>query len=186
VVPECRKDPRGAPQVAAKTGYVPYTMVVSPLVRDGQTIGVISLLDRRDGEPYQQLDLARAALFADLAVVALDLDTFPLSSTDGAHRLRARIEGGRKLRIDPDTYLAALRDWAAHGAASRFALSPDEAASASASSERGRAHRRARSRAAPTAPASFWDPPHGLTGMYHYWSFQGIDALVSAAWAAAP
>jgi hypothetical protein len=83
VVPECRKDPRWAPQVAAKTGYVPYTMVVSPLVRDGQTIGVISLLDRRDGEPYQQLDLSRAALFADLAVVALDLDTFPLSSTGG-------------------------------------------------------------------------------------------------------
>jgi len=83
VVPECRKDPRFARQVAAKTGYVPYTMVVSPLVRDGQTIGVISLLDRRDGEPYQQRDLARAALFADLAVVALDLDAFPLSSRGG-------------------------------------------------------------------------------------------------------
>lgn len=27
---------------------------------------------------------------------------------------------------------------------------------------------------------SFWDPPRGLTGMYHYWSFKGIDALVSA------
>ena len=83
VVPECRKDPRWAPQVAAKTGYVPYTMVVAPLVRDGSTIGVISLLDRRDGEPYQQPDVARAALFADLAVVALDLDAFPLSSRGG-------------------------------------------------------------------------------------------------------
>jgi cholesterol oxidase len=30
------------------------------------------------------------------------------------------------------------------------------------------------------ARESFWDPPHGLTGMYHYWSFRGIDALVSA------
>jgi cholesterol oxidase len=30
------------------------------------------------------------------------------------------------------------------------------------------------------ARESFWDPPHGLTGMYHYWSFHGIDALVSA------
>jgi cholesterol oxidase len=30
------------------------------------------------------------------------------------------------------------------------------------------------------ARESFWDPPHGLTGMYHYWSFKGIDALVSA------
>ena len=83
VVPECRKDSRFARQVAAKTGYVPYTMVVAPLVRDGKAIGVISLLDRRDGEPYQQPDVARAALFADLAVVALDLDAFPLSSRGG-------------------------------------------------------------------------------------------------------
>src|SRR4051812_21991709 len=30
------------------------------------------------------------------------------------------------------------------------------------------------------ARESFWDPPHGLTGMYHYWSFRGIDVLVSA------
>jgi cholesterol oxidase len=30
------------------------------------------------------------------------------------------------------------------------------------------------------ARESFWDPPHGLTGMYHYWSFRGIDALVSS------
>ena len=30
------------------------------------------------------------------------------------------------------------------------------------------------------ARESFWDPDRGLTGMYHYWSFRGIDALVSA------
>jgi cholesterol oxidase len=30
------------------------------------------------------------------------------------------------------------------------------------------------------ARESFWDPSRGLTGMYHYWSFRGIDSLVSA------
>jgi cholesterol oxidase len=30
------------------------------------------------------------------------------------------------------------------------------------------------------ARESFWDPARGLTGMYHYWSFRGIDSLVSA------
>jgi putative methionine-R-sulfoxide reductase with GAF domain len=85
-VPECRKDPRFAAQVAAKTGYVPYTMVVVPLQRDGRTIGVLSLLDKRDGGPYLHEDLARAALFADLAVVALDLDTFGLSTSGGGGR----------------------------------------------------------------------------------------------------
>jgi hypothetical protein len=82
-VPECRKDPRFARQVAAGTGYVPYTMVVAPLIREGKPIGVLSVLDRRDGGPYLREDLGKVALFADLAVVALDLDTFPLSSTGG-------------------------------------------------------------------------------------------------------
>jgi cholesterol oxidase len=30
------------------------------------------------------------------------------------------------------------------------------------------------------ARESFWHPEKGLLGMYHYWSFNGIDALVSA------
>jgi hypothetical protein len=82
-VPECRKDPRFARQVAAGTGYVPYTMAVAPLIRDTKTIGCLAVLDRRDGGPYLREDLAKVHLFADLAVVALDLDTFPLSSTGG-------------------------------------------------------------------------------------------------------
>jgi Protein kinase domain/GAF domain len=86
-VPECRSDPRFAAQVAAKTGYVPYTMLVTPLVRDGKTIGALSLLDRRDGGPYRHEDLARAALFADLAVVALDLDVLPATAAGGRTRL---------------------------------------------------------------------------------------------------
>jgi hypothetical protein len=82
-VPECRKDPRFARQVAAGTGYVPYTMANAPLIRDGKTIGCLAVLDRRDGGPYLREDLVKVALFADLAVVALDLDTFPLSSSGG-------------------------------------------------------------------------------------------------------
>jgi hypothetical protein len=82
-VPDCRKDPRWAHQVAARTGYVPYTMLVTPLMREGHPIGVLSVLDRRDGGPYRYEDVPRAALFADLAVVALDLDTMPLSTSGG-------------------------------------------------------------------------------------------------------
>ena len=82
-VPECRKDPRWKAQVAARTGYVPYTMLVTPLIKDGKPIGALSLLDKRDGGPYRHEDLGRAALFADLAVVALDLDTFPMSTAGG-------------------------------------------------------------------------------------------------------
>jgi hypothetical protein len=45
---------------------------------------------------------------------------------DAPPRLAAVIAEVRKIRIDPDTYTAALRDWVANGAASRYALPPDE------------------------------------------------------------
>lgn len=38
----------------------------------------------------------------------------------------ARIATVKALRIDAETYVSALRDWARHGAASRYALPPDE------------------------------------------------------------
>jgi eukaryotic-like serine/threonine-protein kinase len=73
-VADCRTDPRFAAQIAAGTGHVPYTMLVVPLRRENKAIGAMSLLDRRDGESYTSADLERAALFAELAVTALDVD----------------------------------------------------------------------------------------------------------------
>ena len=54
-----------------------------PLIREGKPIGCLAVLDKRDGGPYLREDLSKVMLFADLAVVALDLDTFPLSSSGG-------------------------------------------------------------------------------------------------------
>jgi predicted Ser/Thr protein kinase len=70
-IPDCRNDERWAATIARNTGYVPHTMLVAPLRGEAGTIGVLSLLDRRSGEPYAVEDLARADLFADLAVAAL-------------------------------------------------------------------------------------------------------------------
>jgi hypothetical protein len=72
-VPDCHTDPRWAARIAAGTGYVPYTMLVVPLVRAGQSIGALSILDRRDGRSYRQEDLEPAGLFAQLAVKALEV-----------------------------------------------------------------------------------------------------------------
>jgi hypothetical protein len=72
-VRDCRSDPRFAAQIAAGTGYVPYTMLVVPLLRGGRPIGALSLLNRRDGGFYGPDDLERATLFAELAVTALDV-----------------------------------------------------------------------------------------------------------------
>jgi putative methionine-R-sulfoxide reductase with GAF domain len=73
-VPDCRSDPHFAEQIAAGTGYVPHTMLVVPLKRGDQAIGVLSLLDRRDGQAYGPGDMDRATLFAELALTALDVD----------------------------------------------------------------------------------------------------------------
>jgi serine/threonine protein kinase len=73
-VPNCRNDPRFAARIAAGTGYVPYTMLVVPLLRHGEPIGTLSLLDRRDGGLYGPGDLDRAQLFAELAVTALNVN----------------------------------------------------------------------------------------------------------------
>ena len=74
-VPDCRTDPRFAAQIAAGTGYVPNTMLVVPLKHpDGRVVGVLSILDRRDGGAYEERDVLRADSFAELALVALEVD----------------------------------------------------------------------------------------------------------------
>ncbi len=40
--------------------------------------------------------------------------------------LRAMLEEARNIRTEPEKYMAALRDWVAHGPDSRYALTPDE------------------------------------------------------------
>ena len=51
-VADCRSDSRFAVRIAEGTGYVPHTMLVAPLVRDGAAVGALSVLDRRDGGRY--------------------------------------------------------------------------------------------------------------------------------------
>jgi hypothetical protein len=79
-VANCREDTRFAAQIAAGTGYVPHTMLVVPLQRGERTIGTLSLLDRRDGGSYGPGDMDRAALFADLAIRALDVEPLAFTS----------------------------------------------------------------------------------------------------------
>jgi hypothetical protein len=73
-IPDCRTDPRFQAQIAAGTGYVPYTMLVIPLRQGEHAVGALSVLDRRDGNPYTADDIPRGDLFAELAVTALGIE----------------------------------------------------------------------------------------------------------------
>jgi hypothetical protein len=78
-IPDVRSDPRFAARIAAGTGYVPYTMLVVPLRRGEMSVGVLSVLDRRDGRSFGEDDIEPANLFANLIVKALDVS--PLTYT---------------------------------------------------------------------------------------------------------
>jgi hypothetical protein len=47
-------------------------------------------------------------------------------------RLREMLAESAKIRVEPERYLAALRDWVRNGAKSKFALAPDEVVERSA------------------------------------------------------
>ena len=90
LVADVARDPDWSRSVAERTGFVPHTMMVVPLEgRDGP-LGVLSVLDRRDGRPYDVEDVARARLFARLALDALlagsdaELPTSTGATTSGA------------------------------------------------------------------------------------------------------
>jgi tetratricopeptide (TPR) repeat protein len=53
--------------------------------------------------------------------------------------LAEMLREAQKIRIDPEPYLAALRDWVAKGSASAFALSPEEVVARSAPRDPNRA-----------------------------------------------
>jgi GAF domain/Protein kinase domain len=91
VASECRNDPRFASQIAAGTGYVPYTMLVVPLKRAEDAIGVLAILDRRDGGLYNPEDIDRAGLFAELAVTALDVQPDVFTSLGEAEDIRRQL-----------------------------------------------------------------------------------------------
>ncbi len=90
-VGDCRNDPRFAARIAAGTGYVPYTMLVVPLLQAGRAIGTLSLLDRRDGGRYGPVDAERGAMFAELTVAAIETDEDALP----------RLGAGAETRIRP-------------------------------------------------------------------------------------
>jgi hypothetical protein len=71
-VARCREDPRFAREIAARTGYVPNTMLVLPLGPSEQPFGVLQILDRLDGEAFGPGDVDRGMAFAELALTALD------------------------------------------------------------------------------------------------------------------
>jgi len=66
-------DPRFGREAAARTGYIPRSVLAVPLELDDQVIGVLEVLDKRGGSGFDLVDLSRAGVFARQAAVAIDV-----------------------------------------------------------------------------------------------------------------
>jgi hypothetical protein len=70
-VADVRADSRFELATAERTGYVPRSILAVPLADDDGVIGVMELLDRRDGEPFDLADLELGSRFATAATATI-------------------------------------------------------------------------------------------------------------------
>ena len=115
-VDDVTRDPRFAADVAASIGYVPRSLLVTPISRGDRVLGVLSVLDRSGPPGPAALDLA--ARFAAAAAGVLELDRtlgdlgrllFDAAACGrvGATRRRVGV-ASRRATAGPDDDLAAV------------------------------------------------------------------------------
>jgi GAF domain-containing protein len=73
VVDDLDADPRFSRDRAAATGYVPTSIVASPLLQDERALGVLSVLDRDPGRPFGLAELELLSRFSTQAAIGVDL-----------------------------------------------------------------------------------------------------------------
>ena len=73
VVDDLDNDPRFSRDRAAATGFVPTSIVASPLLHDERTLGVLSVLDRDPERPFGVAELDLLSRFSTQAAIGLDL-----------------------------------------------------------------------------------------------------------------
>lgn len=96
-VDDVTRDPRFARDVAERIGYIPRSILVAPIRRGDEVLGVLSILDRT--EPPGAAALDRAGRFARAAAGTLELLAAFEAAADGAIAAPAG--------PDPDAALAA-------------------------------------------------------------------------------
>jgi len=88
-IADVAKDPRFDRSVADSTGYVPSSLLATPLVDDQGAIGVLEVLDRRGGGSFDLHDLEVAAALAHEATVIARAGR---AERDAATLLRSSLE----------------------------------------------------------------------------------------------
>jgi GAF domain-containing protein len=71
-VSDVQQDPRWAQEIGRAVGYAPKTMLAMPLLLRDRVTGVLQLLDKHGGQPFDAGDMATLGLFARQAAVAIE------------------------------------------------------------------------------------------------------------------
>jgi GAF domain-containing protein len=96
-VAEAAADPRFGRETAERTGYIPTSLLAVPLIDDAGIIGVMELLDRRDGAPFDLADIelaTRMAAAATAVVRATRLDSDATALLGAVLAAVGRSDGG--------------------------------------------------------------------------------------------
>lgn len=71
VLDDVSEDARFSQDVAESTGYVPRALMAAPLIGDEDVLGVLTVLDRSDSQPFGLAHMELLELFARQASIAL-------------------------------------------------------------------------------------------------------------------
>jgi GAF domain-containing protein len=70
-VADVQRDPRWAQEIGRAVQYTPQTILCVPLIVGDRVIGVLQLLDKLGGMPFDQADIETAGRFATQAAIAI-------------------------------------------------------------------------------------------------------------------
>ena len=71
LIPDVRKDPRWYKEISESLGFDTRSIACVPMKADGQTIGVVQIIDKADGGPIDNEDMKILEVFAELAALAI-------------------------------------------------------------------------------------------------------------------
>ena len=94
LIPDCYSDPRFDPSFDKRSGYHTRTMLTVPMIHQSKTLGVMSILNRLDGNPFDENDQMLFTIFASQAALSIE----------NARLLYAAIE---KERLDKELQVAS-------------------------------------------------------------------------------
>lgn len=109
-VSDAQADPRHDAEIARSVGYQPQNLLCVPLVSEERVVGVLELLDKRDGGSFTQTDMETLTLFARQAGIAIEQSRVQATLPS----LIASVLGSVGKEGIPDDLVAAVKEFAAN------------------------------------------------------------------------